>query len=97
VTTVRPTSEPSPRPGSLQADLLADLQQATPTPITRPGPDASAPVPAERRDATDPQTPAVEVRVTPRHWSAPSVRPQGTGTGLVLTVGPVRISITGFR
>jgi hypothetical protein len=94
MTTAKP---PSPRPGSLQADLLADLRQATPMPIARPGGDTPPPVPAERRNPTDPQTPTVDVRLTPRRWSAPSVRSPGTGTGFVLTVGPVRVSVTGFR
>ncbi len=96
MTAMEPTTTPSPRPRTLQADLLADLRQAAPMPIARPKEDHSASVPAERPDPTVPETPTVDVRLTPRHWSAPSIRPPGTGTGLVVTAGPVRISIRGF-
>ncbi|MGK5114855.1 hypothetical protein [Geodermatophilus sp. CPCC 205506] len=100
--TTKPSSPPSPRPRALQDDLLADLRQAAPMPVGRPEPahPASAPAqpssaPAQPSETTDPQTPVVDVRVTPFRWSAPSLRPGGAGRGLVLTAGPVRISTTG--
>lgn len=91
-----PTTTPSPRPRTLQDDLLDDLRQAAPMPIGRLNVDHSSSVPAERSDPTDPATPTVDVRVTPLRWSAPSLRVRGTRTGLALTAGPVRVSITGF-
>ena len=92
--TTKPSAPPSPRPRALQDDLLADLRQAAPMPVRRPGPAHPASVPAPRPESTDEQTPTVDVRVTPLRWSAPSLRPRETGAGLVLTLGPVRISTT---
>ena len=89
------TTTPSPRPRTLQADLLADLRQAGPMPIPRPKAEHSA-LPAERPNPPVPETPTVDIRVTPLHWSAPSIRPGSTGTNFVLTAGPVRLSIRGF-
>ncbi len=96
MTTTERTAPPSPQPRTLQADLLADLREAAPTPIARPEVDDSASVAAKPSDATVPETPTLDVRVTPRRWSAPSLRRGGTGTALVLTAGPVRVSITAF-
>jgi hypothetical protein len=90
---MEPTTTPRQRPRTLQDDLLADLRQAAPIPIARPKVDDSASVPAERSDHTDPETVTVDVRITPLRWSAPSLRPRGTGSGFVVTVGPVRISV----
>ena len=106
MSTAKPTTPAARRHRRMQDDLLADLRQAAPMPVARPEDDRPAPVPSERPDPAerpaerpDPAgsgTPAVEVRLTPLRWSAPSMRPVGTRTGLVLTIGPVRISITGF-
>ena len=108
MTTTEPTAPRSRRPRTMQDDLLADLRQAAPMPIARPEAErpasapvsapalAPAPAAAERPESTAPDTLTVEVRVTPLRWSAPSLRPRGTRTGLVLTVGPVRVSITGW-
>lgn len=96
MTTMERTTTPSPRPRRLQDELLADLRQTAPLPIARPEVNRSASVPAERRPSKDPQTPTIDVRVTPLRWSAPSLRPHGTGKGLVLTAGPIRVSLTGF-
>ena len=96
MTLMEPTTTPSPRPRTLQDDLLDDLRQAAPVPIGRLNVDHSSSVPAKRLDPTDPETPTIDVRVTPLRWSAPSLRVRGTGTGLVFTAGPVRVSTTGF-
>ena len=96
MTTMELTTTRSARPRKLQDDLLADLRQAAPLPIAGPEVDRKAPRPAERRNPTAPRTPTIEVRVTPLRWSAPSLRTPGTGTGLVITAGPIRVSIRGF-
>ena len=97
MTTMKPTTTPSRRPRTLQDDLLADLRQAAPMmPVAPLETNHSAPVPPERVDPTLHETPTIDVRVTPRQWSTPSMRPGGTETGLVFTVGPLRVSITGF-
>ena len=95
MTTVEPTTTPSRRPRTLQDDLLADLRQAAPMPVAPLEVNLSGPVPPERLDPTLQETPTIDVRVTPRQWSKPSLRPGGTETGLVFTVGPLRVSITG--
>jgi hypothetical protein len=85
----------SARPSTLRDDLLDDLRQAAPMSAVPPTADQSVPVPAGRPDAADPETPTLELRVTPRRWSAPSVQLPGAGVGLVVTAGPLRISLTG--
>ncbi len=96
MTTMKPATTPSRRPRTLQDDLLADLRQAAPMPVAPLEANLSAPVPPERLDPTLQETPTIDVRVTPRQWSTPSMRAGGTGTGLVYTVGPLRVSFTGF-
>ena len=96
MTRMKPTSTPSRRPRTLQDDLLADLRQAAPMPVAPLEANHSAPVPPKRLDPTLQETPTIDMRVTPRQWSTPSMRSGGTGTGLVFTVGPLRVSITGF-
>ena len=96
MTRTKTTSTPSRRPRALQDDLLADLRQAAPMPVAPVEANHSGPVPPERADPTLPETPTIDVRVTPRQWSTPSMRAGGTGTGLVFTVGPLRVSFTGF-
>jgi hypothetical protein len=96
MTIEEPTAPSSPRPRTLQDDLLADLRQAAPMPIPRFEADPSASLPADRSQRTDAGTPTVHVSLTPRRWSAPSLRPGGAGSGFVVTAGPVRVSITGF-
>ena len=96
MTTMKPATTPSRRPRTLQDDLLADLRQAAPMPVAPLEANRSAPVPPERLDPTLQETPTIDVRVTPRQWSTPSMRAGSTGTGLVFTVGPLRVSFTGF-
>jgi hypothetical protein len=95
----------SARHSTLRDDLLDDLRHAAPMSAVQPTavqpaadqPTADQPVPvsAERPDATDPETPTLELRVTPRRWSAPSMRLPSSGVGLVVTAGPLRVSLTG--
>ncbi|SFT86807.1 hypothetical protein SAMN05660657_03591 [Geodermatophilus amargosae] len=93
MTTSGSTTTPRARPRTLQDDLLADLRQAAPMPIARPEAHDSASVRAERSDHTEPETVTVDVRITPLRWSAPSLRQRDTELGLVVTAGPVRISV----
>jgi hypothetical protein len=85
------------RPRALQDDLLADLRQAAPMPVAHPVQHA-APPPEERRGTawvqTPTPTPTLELRVTLWQWSAPGVR--RLRGSVVLTAGPVRISLTGL-
>jgi hypothetical protein len=50
-------------------------------------------------ESTEPEALTVEVRVTPRRWTAPRLRTPDRGTGLVVTAGPlrVRVQVIGFR
>jgi hypothetical protein len=96
MTTKAPPAPSSPRPPTLQDDLLADLRQAAPMPIVSAEGDPPVSLPAERSQRTDVETPTLHVRVTPRRWSAPSLRSGGAGTDFIVTAGPVQVSVTGF-
>ena len=91
---IRPRAK---RPRALQDDLLDDLRQAAPMPVPHP-PRRAAPPPEERRGTawaqTSTPTPTLELRVTLWQWSAPGVR--RLRGGVVLSAGPVRISLTGL-
>ena len=91
---VRPRAK---RPRALQDDLLADLRQAAPMPVPHPV-HRAAPPPEERRGTawvrTPMSTPTLELRVTLWQWSTPGVR--RLRGGVVLSAGPVRISLTGL-
>lgn len=102
------TPEPPPprprRPRTLQDDLLDDLRQAAPMPVPRPSPDLvpdpDQPVslPAGPEESREPEALTVEVRVTPRRWTAPRLRTPARGAGLVVTAGPVhlQVQVVGF-
>jgi hypothetical protein len=96
MSTTKPSPRRSPRPRTLQEDLLDDLRQAVPSPVARPSSDHPVPTPAERRDLTDPEVLTVELRLTPRMWSAPSVRRPAGGAGLVMEAGPLRLHVRGI-
>ncbi len=85
------------RPRALQDDLLDDLRQAAPMPVPQPV-HRAAPPPEERRGTawvrTPMSTPTLELRVTLWQWSTPGVR--RLRGGVVLSAGPVRISLTGL-
>jgi hypothetical protein len=80
---------------SLSDDLLDDLKQGAPRPPTRPAPSAEAATAAVPREAVPPapQTPTVELRITPRAWSAAGVAPLPDGGGLAVSLGPLRVSL----
>jgi hypothetical protein len=78
------------RPRPLKEDLLEDLRHAAPMPVARPLLDQAAP--AEPPDSTaGPEALAVELRLTPRRWSALSVQKLPVGKGLVVTAGPLHL------
>jgi hypothetical protein len=91
MSTTKPSATGSRRPRTLQDDLLDDLRRAAPLPVARPSSDHPVPTPAERLESTDPEALIVELRLTPRRWSALSVRTPPIGTGLVVTVGPLHL------
>jgi hypothetical protein len=104
------TARPTPRPvrtRPLRDDLLDDLRQAAPMPTAPPKPDipvpvASAPVgaalqPAVRSAPAAPETPTVELCVTPKVWWGFRMKTLGETPGVVIGAGPVQISLTGFR
>src|SRR5215212_11645767 len=93
-TTKLPATRPR-RPRTLQDDLLDDLRSAAPSPAARPTSDHPVPTPAERQASTDPEALTVELRLTPRSWSALSVRTPPIGTGLVVTAGPLHLHFRG--
>jgi hypothetical protein len=77
----------SARRRTLQDDLLDDLRQAP----VRPAP---APAPAQEAIAA---APAVELRITPRAWSAAGWTRRPGGDGVTISLGPVRLSLGNLR
>ena len=105
------TDQSLPRAGrarNLRDDLLDDLRQAAPMPAAPPTPAdvsvALAPVrvvsvrqPADRPHPAGPETPTIELRVTPLVWWGLRIRTLENRPGFVLGVGPVQIALAGFR
>ena len=77
------------RSRTMHNDLLQDLRQAAPAALTPPAEDRSPRPPR----LTSLQTPAVELRFTPRRWSAPALRPLPGRDGLVLHLGAFRLTV----
>ena len=89
------------RPRSLQDDLLADLARGPDHDSAAPVTAASAASPPEAAPkasvhAAEP-TPAVELRITPRSWSAAGWTRRSDGDGLTIKLGPVRLSLGRLR
>jgi hypothetical protein len=104
------TARSTPRPARtrpLRDDLLDDLRQAAPMPTAPRKPDipvpvvsapvGSAPRPAGRPAPAVPETPTLELCVTPRLWWGLRMKTLGETPGVVIGAGPVQISLTGFR
>jgi hypothetical protein len=96
MSTTKLSAPGSRRPRTLQDDLLDDLRQAVPVPVARPSSGHAVPTPAERLESTDPAALTVELRLTPRRWSALSVRTPSNGAGLVVTAGPLHLHFRGL-
>lgn len=89
-------SDPGARRRSLSDDLLADLEQGaprTPTPTASPRRSAAVPTPPADPGPDAPQTPTVELRITPRSWSSAGVAPLPDGGGVAVSLGPLRVSL----
>jgi hypothetical protein len=80
----------TPRPRSLQDDLLQDLRRTTPL---SPQPSSAARPRGEQAgtDRTDGAT--VEVRVTRSRWSSLRVRSNPGRSGIEVSAGPLRLSL----
>lgn len=93
------TTAPAGRRHTLREDLLDDLRQG-PDPRTaamRPLPSTGAQAAVEPAPAVGPGSPALEVRITPRSWTrAGWVRRPG-GDGVMISLGPVRLSLGDLR
>lgn len=86
-------TQPADRGRSLRDDLLHDLQQGPSRPLTPAAPTPS-PSPAPRPSSTaPPETPSVELRITPRSWSPVGWSLLPSGAGFVVSAGPVRLSL----
>ena len=84
----------SPKPRSLQDDLLQDLRRTTPLPPRPSSPAARSrgeqPTGAKGR-GTDAAT--VEVRVTRSRWTSLRVRSNPGRSGFEVSAGPLRLSL----
>jgi len=90
-----PEKPTSARPRSLQEDLLADLQGAVPPPAPRPGSGRGRTTPAALPSRRTPrEAPTVELQLTRTRWASPSVRSVPGRSGLVLSAGPLRVSLS---
>jgi hypothetical protein len=84
----------TPRPRSLQDDLLQDLRRTTPLP-----PRPSSPAARSRGEqpgdgkARGNETAAVEVRVTRSRWTSLRVRSNPGRSGFEVSAGPLRLSL----
>ena len=76
---------------TLQDDLLDDLRQAPVRPAAAP---TSAC--AQEEVAAEP-APAVELRITPRTWSAAGWTRRPGGDGVTISLGPVCLSLGNLR
>jgi hypothetical protein len=76
---------------TLQDELLDDLRQAPDRPAAVPVPAAGA----ARASAASESAPAVELRITPRSWTAAgwTRRPDG----VTISLGPVRLALGNLR
>jgi hypothetical protein len=93
--TVPENPTPAARPRTLQEDLLADLQGTVPPPEPRPasgrGRTTPAALPSRR---TSGESPTVELQLTRARWATPSVRSVPGRSGVVLSAGPLRVSVS---
>jgi hypothetical protein len=96
VTDSQKTASRPIHPRAFQDDLLQDLRGAAPA--------SDAPSDDSRTEGTDTpaagdrrRTPTLEVRLTPMRWLAPSLRREAGGRGMVLTAGPLSVSVDLFR
>ena len=88
------STAPAGRRRTLQDDLLADLRQSPPLAAAPPA------QPAPTTPATETATgaaPAVELRITPRTWSAAGWRRRPDGDGVTISLGPVCLSLGNLR
>ena len=85
------TTDPSSgaRQRTLRDDLLEDLRGGA---TRTPSPVATTPQP-QLPFVPSPETPTVELRITPRSWSPVGWSSPPSGGGFVLTVGPIRLSL----
>jgi hypothetical protein len=83
------------RPRTLQDDLLADLKGTVPPPIARPASGRGRTTPAKNPSRrAQGESPTVELQVTRTRWSTPSVRSAPGRSGVVLSAGPLRVSVS---
>jgi hypothetical protein len=83
------------RPRTLQEDLLEDLKGTVPPPV--PAPTAGRrrkPPQAHPSKGAQGDSPTVELQLTRTRWASPSVRPAAGRSGVVLSAGPFRVSVS---
>ncbi len=76
------------RSSDLRDDLLADLRQVAPP--AAPSPPRSEP---ERPADEAPTASSVDVRIAWQRWSRVRLRASASGSGVVLTGGPLRLQL----
>jgi hypothetical protein len=93
------TAAPGARRRTLQDDLLDDLRQAPDrrTAAAMPVHRATTESAVEPASAADPRALAVEVRISPRSWTGAGWVRRPGGDGVMINLGPVRLSLGNLR
>jgi len=81
----------TPRPRSLQDDLLQDLRRATPLPPRTAS--AAGRLRGEQPAGRTTDAATVEVRVTRSRWTSLRVRSHPGRSGFEVSAGPLRLSL----
>jgi hypothetical protein len=90
----RPPAPSAGRGRTTQDELLHDLRQASPMPIVQKAVEQAPSGPPESPEPRGRQTPLLQVHVSLQPWSWPRARLLPGGSGLSVSIGPVRVSWT---
>jgi hypothetical protein len=90
----RPPAPSAGRGRTTQDELLHDLRQASPMPIVPTAVEQAPSGPPESPEPRERQTPLLQVHVSLQRWSWVRARFLPGGSGLSLSIGPIRVSWT---
>jgi hypothetical protein len=95
MTVTENSSSRAARPRTLQQDLLEDLKGTVPPPVSVPTAGRRrTPPPTHPSTRAQGESPTVELQLTRTRWASPSVRPAPGRSGVVLSAGPFRVSVS---
>ena len=88
------SSSRAARPRTLRQDLLEDLKGTVPPPVSVPAAGRRKAPQAHPSRRAHGESPTVELQLTRTRWASPSVRPASGRSGVVLSAGPFRVSVS---